>query len=172
MFARFRAERSGAAAVEFALIAIPFFLLLFGIMEIAMVFLLATSLENATMQAARAIRTGQSQSAGTATAASFKTDVCNRLGWLKGDCATNLSVDVRTFSTFQSVQMQQPIKNGAFDSSALTFAAGGPGDIVLVRTFYKWPFVTPLIGSAMKQLNDGSMLVVSVASFRNEPYGS
>ncbi len=56
-----------------ALIATPFFLLLFGIVELGMIFLVASSLENATAEAARTIRTGEMQTAGGATASTFKT---------------------------------------------------------------------------------------------------
>lgn len=170
-----RAE-GGAAAVEFALVALPFFLLLFGTIELALVFLLATSLENATDMAARQVRTGEMQTAGGATAATFKTLVCQNLGWLQGDCSSNLYVDVRTFASFASVASPGPIVTSggktSFDQSKLTFAMGAAGDIVVVRTYYTWPIVTPLVSKAMQSLSDGHMVVSSVAAFRNEPYGT
>ena len=58
------------------------------------------------------------------------------------------------------------------NQGALSVSLGGPGDIVVVRAYYRWPFITPLISQAMQQMSDGSMLVVSTATFRNEPYGS
>lgn len=169
---RFIAAREGASAVEFALIATPFFLLMMGVIELALVFLLSTSLENATGMAAREIRTGELQTKGGASAATFRNSVCANLGWLASDCPSKLSVDVRTFQTFASINMPSPVKNGNYDPGSLTFSVGGPHDIVVVRTYYKWPFFTPLIGQAMKQLSDGSMLVVSTHVFRNEPYGT
>lgn len=172
-----RAE-GGATAVEFALIAVPFFLLLFGTIELALVFLLSTSLENATDMAARQVRTGQMQTAGGASAATFKTLVCNNLGWLKGDCATNLYVDVRTFASFQTVSSPQPITTSGtppkktFDPTKLTFNMGNAGDIVVVRTYYNWPLITPMVQQAIQTLSDGHMVISSTAAFRNEPYGS
>ena len=56
----------GAAAVEFALVSIPFLALTFGIIEIGLIYFVSTTLENATLQAAREIRTGQLQQAGGA----------------------------------------------------------------------------------------------------------
>jgi Flp pilus assembly protein TadG len=166
----------GAAAVEFALVALPFFVLLFGTIELALVFLLATSLENATDMAARQVRTGEMQTAGGATATTFKTLVCQNLGWLQGDCSSNLYVDVRTFSSFASVASPGPISTTAgkttFDKTKLTFAMGNAGDIVVVRTYYTWPIVTPLVSKAMQALSDGRMVISSVAAFRNEPYGT
>ena len=172
-----RSER-GATAVELALIAVPFFLLLFGTIELALVFLLSTSLENATDMAARQVRTGEMQTAGGASASTFKTLVCNNLGWLKGDCATNLYVDVRTFASFQTVSSPQPITTSGnppkktFDQSKLAFNMGNAGDIVVVRTYYTWPLITPMVQQAIQTLSDGKMVISSTAAFRNEPYGS
>src|ERR1700677_3281640 len=95
---RFTRAETGAAAVEFALIALPFFGLLFGVFEIGLMFLVATTLQNATADAARMIRTGQMQST-SATAAAFTTQICSELSWMGPDCASNLSVNVQTFSS-------------------------------------------------------------------------
>ena len=172
LIARFARDRDGAAAVELALVATPFFMLLFGIIELALIFLVSSSLENATMEAARTIRTGQLQTGGSATASAFKTAICNNFGWLQSDCSANLSVDVRTFATFQSVTAPQPVTNGVFNPAALTFTPGGPTDIVVVRAYYQWPLIAPLMDQALQQLSGGKVLITSTATFRNEPYGS
>ncbi len=166
-----RAER-GAAAVEMALVATPFFMLLFGIIEVGMIFLISSTLENGMDLAARTIRTGQLQSGGSATSGAFKTSICNTFGWFQSDCTTHLSVDVRTYSTFAAVTAPQVVQNGTFNSAALTFTPGGPNDIVVVRAYYQWPLFTPFFNQALQQLNGGSALLTSTAAFRNEPYGS
>ena len=168
----FLRAREGATAVEMALVATPFFLMLMGIVELGMIFLVASSLENATAQAARTIRTGEMQTAGGATASTFKTTICNNFGWLQSDCLANLSVDVRTFSSFASVTAPQPVTNNTFDATKLTFSPGGPGDIVVVRAYYQWPLIAPMMTQALQQLNGGKALLSSTATFRNEPYGS
>jgi Flp pilus assembly protein TadG len=169
---RFLAARRGATAVEMALVATPFFMMLMGIVELGMIFLVASSLENATAQAARTIRTGEMQTAGGATASTFKTAICNDFGWLQSDCTSNLSVDVRTFASFQSVTAPQPITNKTFDATKLVFTPGGPGDIVVVRAYYQWPLIAPGMTQALAQLNGGKALLTSTATFRNEPYGN
>src|SRR4051812_9906535 len=63
----------GATAVEFALVALPFSLLLFMIMELALVFLVSTGIESAAERAARTIRTGEFQGTGAVTRDAFKT---------------------------------------------------------------------------------------------------
>ena len=45
--ARSKRRREGAAAVEFAMVAIPFFLMIFSILELGVVFVLDSVLETA-----------------------------------------------------------------------------------------------------------------------------
>ena len=167
---RFSRGRSGSTAVEFAMLALPFLGLLFGIIELGMIYLISTTLDNATTDAARQIRTGQLQTAGGATATSFGTLVCNEMSWLGSNCSANLSVDVRTFTTFSSTNIAEPITSGVFSSSSLLFQIGGPGDIVLVRTYYPWQLVTPFLDGSVANLSNGQMLIQSSTTFRNEPY--
>ncbi|HEX4198650.1 MAG TPA: TadE/TadG family type IV pilus assembly protein [Caulobacteraceae bacterium] len=171
--ARFAAARRGAAALEFALLAIPFLALTFGIIEVGLIYFVATTLDAATSQAARQIRTGQLQSQGTpATPASFKALICDQLNWLGSNCANNLSIQVQTFSSFQTVSQPSPIQNGAIDQANLAFNMGGPGDIVLVQSFYQWTVLAPGLDDIGTPLSGGKTLLTSTAVFRNEPYGS
>lgn len=181
--ARFPRAAEGATAVEFALIAFPFFLLLFAIIEVALVFMVSTSLENSLARSARTIRTGELQTGNAARATprtpaelanEFRTEICANLGWLQGQCASNLSVDVRTFAQFNTVNGPDPVRtnggNTTFDETALAFQPGGPSTIVLVRAFYRWRVVTPLLSPGLIDLSDGSHLVLATAIFRSEPY--
>jgi len=170
---RFAKGRRGAAAVEFALVSIPFFALLFGIIEVGLIYFVATTLEAATNEAAREIRTGQLQSQGTpVTATTFKTLVCNQLSWLGSNCTSNLFVQVQTYSTFATITQPTPITNGQINQNNLTFSMGGPGDIVLVQAFYEWTVLAPALDNIGTPLSGGKMLLTSTAVFRNEPYGS
>ncbi len=161
----------GAAAVEFALVSIPFLALTFGIIEIGLIYFVSTTLENATIQAARQIRTGQLQLAGGSSAGAFKTLICNQLTWL-GNCNANLYVQVQTFSSFQAVTQTSPVQNGAVNQANMSFQMGGPGDIVLVQSFYTWTVLAPALDHLGTPLTGGQMLLTSTAVFRNEPYTS
>ena len=76
---RFRGDRSGATAVEFAMVSVPFFGLLFAIFQTAFVFLAQEGLDAATTAAARQLMTGQAQAvAAITTAAQFRNSlICN-----------------------------------------------------------------------------------------------
>ena len=47
---------------------------------------------------------------------------------------------------------------------------GNPEDIVLVRTYFKWPIVTPLLKPLLMTASDGSRLLSTAKVFRNEPF--
>src|ERR1700742_3839207 len=94
----------GATAVEFAIISIPFIALLFAIFELGAMFMASSALDASIETASRQIRTGQLQTGASNSAAGFKTLVCNNVSWISSsDCQANLSLDVRTFSSFSAV---------------------------------------------------------------------
>ncbi len=82
---RLARKQDGAAAVEFGMVAAPFLLLVFAIMETAFVFFAGQTLETAVADSSRLIMTGQAQQQGFNQAA-FKNAVCARIYGLF-DCA-------------------------------------------------------------------------------------
>lgn len=166
---RFRRNRRGSAAVEFALVAPIFFALLFAIIETAMVFFASQVLETVTQDSARIIMTGQAQAA-SYTPAQFKSLVCGRIVALF-DCANGISVDVRSYPTFSSVTITDPIDAGKnFTAAGLKYCPGREGDIVVVRLFYQWPLFVTGLGYNIANLAGGKRLLTATAAFRNEPF--
>lgn len=163
---RFRRERNGSASVEFVLIAVPFFALLFAVVETGIFFFAAQSLEVATQDTARLVLTGQAQTANQ-TAAQFKTELCNRLLNIF-DCTGGVSVDVRSFSSFSTISIPDPIGGGTCAPATL-FSPGHASEIVVVRTFYKWPLVVTGLGYNIGNCTGNKKLLVSTVAFRNEP---
>lgn len=169
-FRRFRRRREGSSAVEFALVGLPFFFMLFAIMEVGLIFVTDSILDNATSQTARLIRTGQAAGSNM-TAGQFKTQLCNRMGIFSGDCPSRATVDVRVLTQFRNQTPPDPTASGTeFDGSKLTYVTGQPGSLVLVRVWYKQPLITPLMSQALSRLKDDNALLVATAAFRNEPY--
>jgi Flp pilus assembly protein TadG len=162
-------DRRGSVAVEFSLIAIPFFMLLFGILEAGLIFFGNSMLEKATADAARLVRTGQAQAANM-TATQFHDYICTQVSPLL-NCNANLQVDVEAFNGFGGVTIPPPIdSSGNLKTNLNNYVVGGPGDIVLVRTFYTWDIVTPLLRPFFSNLSNGQRLMTSAATFRNEPF--
>src|SRR6202040_3159169 len=104
---RFRRNRRGSAAVEFALIAPVFFALLFAIIETGLMFFASQVLETVTQDSARMIMTGQAQTAAY-TQAQFKNLVCSKVV-VMFDCVNGVSIDVQSYPAFGSVNITDPI---------------------------------------------------------------
>jgi Flp pilus assembly protein TadG len=167
-----RAEK-GAMAVEFAIIALPFLILLFGIIELAMVFLATTTLQNATEMASRKIRTGEFQTSGATAKTDFAALVCQNMNWLAASCPSKLTVAVQTFSNFTTAAGAPPPPSSTFNPNTATcWSTGDAGDIVLVRTYYQWNLFTPMLNHALANMNGSTTkrLITSVSTFRNEPF--
>lgn len=167
-----RRGREGAAAVEFALVALPFFLLIFAILEIAVVLTVSALLESATMNSGRLVRTGQVSE--TMTQAEFKAEICERMLVFSSQCMGRLYLDVRPVNTFSNPLVPNPIgKNGqgqtVFDEEQTSFQPGQPRDLMVVRVWYRQPTMTPFLNQAMSRLS-GDTLLHATSAFRNEPY--
>jgi hypothetical protein len=133
----------------------------------------SSAIDAAVEQASRQIRTGQLQSSGANSAAGFKALVCNNISWISGgDCQANLSLDVRTFSSFSSISVTTPVASGAIDQSQIGYAPGGSCDIVLVRAFYPWTLLTPTLEPGLPNLNAGQRLLTATVAFRNENWST
>ena len=163
----FRKDRSGTSALEFGIVAAPFFALLLAILEVSLVFFGGFTLENAVDQAARLIRTGQAQQQGMGPD-QFKEAVCDNV-YALFDCAAGLKVEVQRFDDFDSVALDDPLQDGKLKES-YPFATGNGGDVVIVRAFYEWDLMAKFPGVGLGNMENGSRLVAAAATFRNEPF--
>jgi len=166
---RFRRNQRGSAAVEFAFIAPMFFGLIFAIIESALVFFAQQVLETGTQDAARLMMTHQAQDSGM-TQAQFQQNLCDRVSVLMG-CA-GVYVDVKTYSSFSTVTISDPISNCTFVNN-FTYQSSNPGDTVVVRAFYQWPLFVTRLGFNITNIGCGSStpyrLLAATAAFQVEP---
>ena len=161
----------GTTVIEFGIVVIPFFALLFAIIEIALVFYAGQVLETAVGDASRLIMTGQAQT-GAFSQTQFKTEVCNRLHALF-DCPSGIKIDVQKYASFGAGNLSKPLDNqGNVDTSNFGYNPGAACDIVIVRVVYEWPTFVRHFGLDLADLPDGKRLLMSTSAFRNEPYGT
>lgn len=163
-----RDARRGSAAIEFAFIAPVFVLFMMGTIEVGAMYMANSVLQKATDDGARLVRTGQAQSA-TMTQAQFRDYICGRIAAII-PCDSNLQIDMRTYSGFGSAAYTSPVSNGALNASLNSYQTGSAGDVVLVRVFYQWKLITPLIGTLLGNLSNGRHLISATAAFQNEPF--
>lgn len=164
-----RQRRRGSTAIEFALVALPFFTLLLGIFEVGILLLVSAMVETATSDASRLIRTGQAQIQ-QLTPDAVKTRFCSQLSVFNQDCENRTHIDIRVVKAFSGNIAPDPMASGEFDPDVLTFQPGVPGDFVLVRIWFEHPLITPFMAQAITRSNDKTVRLKTTLAFRNEPY--
>jgi Flp pilus assembly protein TadG len=168
---RFRRNRRGSTAVEFALVAPLFFALLFAILEAAIVFFAGQLLELGTAESARLMMTHQAQDSGM-TETAFKTNLCNRIKVLF-NCDGNLgniTVDVKVFTPGTAITITDPIVSGSLTGPfSYSLPPSGSPNTIVVRAFYKWPLFVTGLGFNLANLNGSQRLLAATAAFHVEP---
>jgi len=167
-------DQAGATAIEFGILALPFFTIIFAIVETSMVFFAGQILDSAVNDASRRLRTREAQSAGE-TAADFRASICENLFGLF-DCADTdkLRIKVSEVSAFSGARPTGPMACNA-DKTECTWTlvesynAGQAASVLLVEAYYKWPTIVNLPGFDLANLPDGTRLLSAVRVFRNEP---
>lgn len=162
-----RKDQSGASAIEFGIVAAPFFALLFALIEVSLVFFGSFTLENAVDNAGRLIRTGQAQEAGMG-AEQFKDAVCADV-YALFNCTEGVKVEVQNFQDFQSITLDDPLDGGKLKEN-YPFSMGNGGDVVVVRVFYEWDLTAKMPGVGLGNMANGNRLLAAAATFRNEPF--
>lgn len=182
VLSRFRGSRDGTAAIEFALLAFPFFLLIFATIEAFIAFAGEQLLENAVDTMGRQVRTGQIKNL---SEAEFRALFCAEIS-LMITCAAEedpndqkLYLDVREFASFSDIPNYIPkVDSEQFsdlDPSSFDYNPGGPKSINIVRAYYRWEVMTDLVRPFITTIRkQGEMprdyLMVATAAFRNENY--
>lgn len=161
--ASYRKGERASTAVEFALLAPAFLILLTGIIESGVMLFNSVVMEGAAQEAARQVRTGVVQTSGDPEA-TFKSLLCDNLYGVLS--CNDVSYLVETFPSFTAAEMASMF-DGDGNLRESVFAETEPGDIVIVRVATKWSFVIPLIGYAY---GSDALQLVSTVVFRNEPF--
>jgi Flp pilus assembly protein TadG len=161
---RLARKEDGAAAIEFGIVALPFLLLVFAIIETSMVFFAGQTLETAVADSSRLIMTGQAQAKGFDQGA-FKQAVCARIYGLF-DCQNGVYVDVKTYTNFAGIDLTPPLDAEGKLQGNTSYQPGGPSNIVVVRLYYQWPIYV----SVLQNMSGNNRLLIATAAFRNEPF--
>ncbi|MBZ7923840.1 pilus assembly protein [Ensifer adhaerens] len=183
---RFIRNRKGTTSIEFAILALPFFLVIFASLETFAAFYGDQLLANATETMARKVRTGQITfqrgKATDMTQAQFRQAFCNEISILMKCSATEavqpsqFYLDVRAVTDLSKFPVNIPRKAGStdIDTTGFKFAPGGPGSFNVVRAYYRWSVITDLVRPFVTNLRPAGAsmpkdyLMVATATFRNE----
>lgn len=183
-------SRDGAAAIEFAILSIPYFMIVFAIIETFVAFTAEQLVTNAVNTLGRQLRTGEiTYSLGRDSdkdRSEFRTAFCDEVSILINCSAEEIAtpnklyIDARTFATFAAIPNTIPrISADAYsdiDPTTFAFTPGGPTTINMLRAYYRWQVITDLIRPYITTIRpaDGSMpsdfLIVATTAFQNENY--
>ena len=160
----------GATAIEFAMLALPFALLTFAILETTVSFTAQQVLSNSADKISRQIRTGQLTLANT-TEAQFRDKLCAEISIIVGGGCSGLAFDLENYASFADVPVKIDFTpDGDIDTTGFGYNPGGNGTINALRLFYRWPVMTDIMKSSMSNLPDGRTLLFASATWQNEQF--
>lgn len=163
-----RRSRGGAAAVEFALIALPFFTMIIGIMEVAWQLATGAALDHAALKASRFGATGATQvpawETGGRPAAELPGSRSEAVRWLVSTSTGGL---IRLDAALLTVTSESWSSLGATGGTAATNEGGG-GAIVSYTITYRQPFITG--GFAASFWGGSSFPHRTLIVVKNEPF--
>ena len=172
-YRRLRRDDSGATAVEFAMVAMPFFMLCFGVLGVGLHYFATNSLEHAVEAAGRKIRTGQAQNSGM-TSGEFKSLVCSEASGAI-DCS-KLRVHVQSGDDWSIMPKDclgsdnKLAETSGSTSDKISDSSGEAGKVVLVTACYEWDLATAIPFIELGNMEGGASLLQAATTFRTEPY--
>jgi Flp pilus assembly protein TadG len=169
----FGKAEEGAAAVEFALVALPFFVLLGVILETGLMLFAEYALQSSVQNAARLVRTGQAQS-GAMTAAAFKAKICSSVG-IVINCSGKVVVYVRSDPDFATLSNNLPSflnvgTTATGQPGQNSWACGGPQQASAIVATYDWKFAFPFMNFLGNVSGNTARRIVGFSLFQNEPF--
>ena len=177
VFKLYRKDSSGATAVEFAMIAPLFFLMLGVILETGVMLFTEYVLQTSVQEAARLVRTGQAQSASMA-ANDLKSKIC-RLAGVIINCNGKVTVYTASAANFSALKGIMPSylgvgKKADGSPGPSSFSCGGPSAAVGMIATYDWDFNIPYFMDFMANMpgNNSTRRLAGFAMFKNEPFPS
>lgn len=170
MLRAFTSNRSGATAIEFAILAPIFIAVLFSTFEIGWLVTKSTLLDRALDLTIRQIRVGATTAPNSQAA--MAASICDRL-YIISDCKKSLTVEMTKITQatdFPSNGATCVDRGGSF-SPTVSFTAGSRAEIMYVRACLVSDALTPLLGIAFHFVKDskGGYSIVSSSAFMNEP---
>ena len=170
------ADKRGSTAVEFAIVAPIFLMMMFSSFEVGWFYFANSAVDAAVGDAARLIKTGQVQRWGGDNddkLDALYNDICDVVQAF-GGCDNKLTIEVKTFNSFAALASDNTPPTCADappdQVDAIPFVPGGELAIVRVRVCYIYNTINPAIGMNLSEPGTNHRRLISTMIFRNEPY--
>lgn len=173
-FGGFRRDRRGATSIEFALVGLPFFLLLGAVFEGALLCLAQLTLDESLDQAARQVFTGTFQKGadGTDPGARLRKLMCGGRTVMYS-CA-DLKIEVTVSTSFATIAPRDPYdapNKAVATGFGSAFACPMGNDVVVIRAVSTAPHIMPMNLSG-RLIGQFKQMISATAIFQAEPYTS
>jgi Flp pilus assembly protein TadG len=169
-------DSAGATALEFALVAIPFFFFIFGILGSSLYFFASNSLNYGVEAAARKIRTGEIIQSSTSIG-DFRQLVCSKAG-AAIDC-NKLRVLIQSDASWANITPQgcldgnnEMVNSTGSVEELVSEYAGDASFVALITICYEWDLANTF---SILQLGTGAngsgpAVIQASTAFRIEPH--
>lgn len=170
---RFNGDERGVAAIEFAILAMPFLLVLFAVLESSISFASQQLVADTVDQIARDIRVRKLKPGmPEATPAAVKDRICSNLEFFVAAGCPDLEVDLKVYDNFADMPTTIPrLANKDVNTAGFAIEVGPEMELQMLRVFYRWKYMTKFIADKSATLPDGKMLVYAAAAWKNESDG-
>ena len=172
----FARDERGVTAIEFGILALPFFTIIFAIIETTMMFLAAQVLDSAVEDASRMIKTGRAQASGY-NLTNFRSLMCGYTFGLFGTSCADVKIKVQKISNFTSTTTSNTVQTCDYTGTKTCtwtvtedFNAGNGRDVIQVFAYYRWPLMVNLPYFNLKNQPDNYRLLGATRVVRNEPF--
>ena len=166
-FKAFLRDESGATAVEFAIIALPFFTFIIAMIDIGAYMFVERAAKAGVGNFARMIRIGQLPD--SVTAEDFRQCLCRSESFSFFKC-DDVQVLMQEVDSWGPPPEPPRDANGDVNFTGGGFRPGKPDTIYVITVYTKWPRFTPLGSQAGAAQSDGTHLIRARAAFKTEPY--
>jgi Flp pilus assembly protein TadG len=178
-------EEKGVTAIEFAVVAPVLMLLVFGIIEFAMIMVVYSTMEGATAISSRLGKTGF-----TGTGLTRQQTILNAITARASSLVdpSRLTVTSKFYKQYDQINDPEPFidtngnglrdagesftdinGNAQWDADMASSGYGSAGDVVVYTVSYPWALMTPMISSLIGGSN-GTFTITTHAVVKNEPY--
>ncbi len=171
---RFVRNEDGSTVIEYGMLALPFTLLIFAILESCISFAGQQLLANSTDRVARMLRTGQIKAA-EMTETRLRSEICGDISVIVASGCPGLEVDLREFPSFaaaaaETIKYTGSGENRDIDTTGFDVKPGKSLSKNMLRVFYRWPIMTDIMRKRISTLKGGTTLHFASVTWQNEPF--
>jgi Flp pilus assembly protein TadG len=171
---RFGGNKRGSVAIEFAMLAMPFFLLVFAIIENCISFAAGQMLQTSVDRVSRELRTNLITAVEAQQPGFIHDEICRGMWALVSDHdCPELFVDLQTYEKFEDIPPGVTrTASGDVDDAGFGINPGPRQSINQLRAFYRWTILADAMKYWLENMDRGSgngkLLLFATMTWRNE----